>query len=199
MKSRQQPPLRLTNLDYLSFGNEPETQAQPANRTMQPVKAEPGPTDWERLLGSLDNGQNNIYDACYGGGSGIEALFDNPSAPINGVNNQHANTASSATNDIAWNPDLWALYQTETNTSGTSGFTQSTGSHHPDSILSFSTDEANVSSGNEDFGPCDWVSVSSSGNGAISGEAVRAIMLPTDFEGESLNFDGGNWDNSLNM
>ena len=228
-KSRQQPPLRLTNLDYLSFGNEPEVQPQPHRRATQPVKPEPGPTDWEKLLGSLDNGQTNIYDACYGGPA-VEALLDNsggndttmnpnnsntitaPAGPTlynQQTHQNHPNTSTPALNDINWNTasavqaaDLWALCQTDTNTSG---FT----SHHPDSLLSFSSgDEGGFGAGSsgEEFGACnDWVSVSSAGgsgqvgsNLGVGSDMVRGIVMPADFEGDGgLNFDG--WEGGLNL
>ena len=233
-KSRQQPPLRLTNLDYLSFGNEPETQPQPTSHATQPIKPEPIPTDWEKLLCSLDNGTTNIHDACYGGPP-VEALLDNNHTNVHTNPFPAANTTPTAAhhhhhhqqlatnasyappqqpdtfNDITWqNADLWALCQTSTNTSA-SAFTNSSGSNHPDSLLSFSGDEGGGGGGGlgggDDFGACaDWVSVSSaggSGNGGMMGggvgsDMVRGIVMPADFEGEGLNFDG-NWEGAFNL
>lgn len=216
LKSRQQPPLRLTNLDYLSFGTEPEAQPQPTRRATQPVKPEPGPTDWEKLLGSLDNGRTNIYDACFGGPA-VEALLDssnsttinNASTAATGAYTRH-NTSNPALNEIDWNSaDLWALCQTDTNTSAASAFTNGSSSNHPDSLLSFSGDEGGLTSSTDDFGACkDWVSVSSAGGGnnlsngmgGVTNDMVRGIVMPaSDFEADGLNFDGGGWEGHLNL
>lgn len=219
-KARQRPPMRLTNLDYLSFGNEPEVQSQPNRRSAQPVKPEPGPTDWEKLLGSLDNGQTNIYDACYGGPA-VEALLETsgsggPYAPDNttttaggaGGGNMY-NHANASLNDINWNTtDLWALCQTDTNTSATSALTNnngggagSTSSGHADSLLSFSGDEGGLASSTEDFGQCDWGSVSSAGGAGGMGDVVRGIVMPADLEGDGagFNFDNAAWEGTLNL
>ena len=164
-KHKSRPDTRkLPNLDYLSFGNEPE--AQPARQQSQPVKSQPEPTDWEKLLGSLDNGSANIYDACFGGNP-VDALLD---APAMGLPSTTSSIAALSSSSIAWNPDLWTnLCQTETNTSVDSGITSS---GQAGSILSFSTDEG-LSSG-EDFS-ADWTSATSS-NG--NNEAYRGILIP---------------------
>ncbi|QIW95548.1 hypothetical protein AMS68_001066 [Peltaster fructicola] len=74
--SKKRPTMpSVTNLDYLSFGNEPEQDLTSNRDSSQPIKPEPMPTDWEKLLGNLDNGTTNIFDACYGGPP-IEALTD---------------------------------------------------------------------------------------------------------------------------
>lgn len=179
---------KLPNLDYLSFGNEPETSTSPpSNRNTQPVKTEPGPTDWEKLLGSLDNGETNIYDACYGGPP-IDALIDTP--------NTHLMTSSSTSafvggeTPIAWSQDLWALCQTESNT--TSGSSSNPGltplNHAPASILSFSSADDGLS-GSEDFGSGstpqdDWTVTQAS-------EGFRGFVVPAD---DGLNgFGSGEW------
>jgi hypothetical protein len=152
-------PLNVPNLDYLSFGNEPENSTTSA-KTALPVKTEPGPTDWEKLLGSLDNGQTNIFDACYGGPA-VDAL----NTPPMGL---HSTIPVSTLVDdsIAWNADLWALCPTETNASASSGPTASSG--QAASILSFSTDEGLSSS--EDF-TADWT--------AASGHHESYMVMPT--------------------
>jgi hypothetical protein len=147
-KPRSLPQI-VPNLDYLSFGNEPEVPSN-TTTTAKPVKTEPGPTDWEKLLGSLDNGETNIFDACYGGPP-VDALNTPPMSLPNTIP-----VTALADNSIAWNADLWALCPTETNTSAGSGLTS--GSGQAGSILSFSTDEGLSSS--EDFAT-DWTSASS--------------------------------------
>lgn len=67
---------RLANLDYLSFSVESTPPPSTSHSTSVAIK--PEPTDWERLLGSLDNGQTNIFDNIYGGPP-AEALKDSPS------------------------------------------------------------------------------------------------------------------------
>jgi len=65
-----EPPIRMAatmdgpNLDYLPFGNDPVPTNPMAQRT---DKLNVSATEWERLLGSLDSGQTNIYDGIYGG------------------------------------------------------------------------------------------------------------------------------------
>lgn len=177
----------LTNLDYLSFGNEPDIQPQTNGRAIKPIKTEPGPTDWERLIGSLDNGQSNIYDACYGG-STADALFDAPTLGLH-----HQNHSVQTLNDVAWNNDLWALAQTDTNASANSIMTKSSG--HADSIFSFSTDERDMNSSNEDVASSHWVS----GNGAaVTADSYRGIMLP-ELGHDEVNFATNGWDTHLNL
>lgn len=186
---------RLPNLDYLSFGNEPENLTPPTTsantRPPEPIKTEPGPTDWEKLLGSLDNGDTNIYDACYGG-QPVEALMD---VPTLGMSNLHGSHSTTAVHDsIAWTPDLWALCQTDTNTSiSSSGLTPSGGTHTAGSIVSFSTDEGLSSC--EEF-ISDWTSATSAsgGSGNSTVDTHRAIVLP---HGEDGTFS--NWEASLNL
>lgn len=97
------------NLDYLSFSTTP-SQSQPttpAQGGMQPPQAVPAPNGamagadpshfynnakWEALLGSMDSGFNNVYDAIYGGSS----CLNEPSI-------------SSNTNGSVWSPDSWDL------------------------------------------------------------------------------------------
>ena len=178
----------VTNLDYLSFGTEADTAARPST---QPVKTEPGPTDWEKLIGSLDNGQTNIYDACYGGAP-VDALLDVPSL---GMHHSHS---SATLNDVPWTApsDLWALCQTNTNTSNNSVLTTSSG--HPASILSFSTDEGNMNSSTEDFTDLSWTMPSSTAG--ITTDAYRGIVMPDLGHHDDLNFDGAEWDTTgLNL
>ncbi|SMY19854.1 unnamed protein product [Zymoseptoria tritici ST99CH_1A5] len=148
-------PQAVSNLDYLSFGNEPDAASEPVkSQNVQPIKTEPAPTDWEKLLGSLDNGQTNIFDACYGGPP-VDALDTPPMSLPNTIP-----LATLVDNSIAWNADLWALCPTETNTSASSG--PSSGTGQAASVLSFSTDEGLSSS--EDFA-ADWTNASSHNDG----------------------------------
>lgn len=175
---------KLPNLDYLSFGAEVEPQPN-ARIAPLPVKTEPQPTDWEKLLGSLDNGETNIYDACYGGPP-VDALFESPPVTV------HVNDALPAVGDgsAAWNADLWALCQTDTNTSTGTGLTTSNG--HPDSIFSFSSADEGRSSG-EDFTAADWGSASSSGS-----DMYRGIVMPAELGlGDDLHV--GAWDEGLGL
>jgi hypothetical protein len=63
------------NLDYLSLSNTPASSHPPsphATRQHAPIynqykQTTASPTEWEALLGSLDGGQTNLYDAIYGG------------------------------------------------------------------------------------------------------------------------------------
>ncbi|KAF2758316.1 hypothetical protein EJ05DRAFT_485457 [Pseudovirgaria hyperparasitica] len=81
-------PRQTPNLDFLSFDNTPIPSSYEPTQLIHPQKQEVSTSDWERLLGSLDNGTTNIYDTIYGGVP-AEALVD---API------HENT---------WTSDLW--------------------------------------------------------------------------------------------
>ena len=171
-------PKTLPNLDYLSFGNEAETPTSPPSitRNTQPVKPEPGPTDWEKLLGSLDNGETNIYDACYGGPP-IDALID--TSPLSHLNNASTPAlVGTGETPIAWSQDLWALCQTETNTTAGSSNPGLTPVNHAPSILSFSSQDDGLS-GSEDFGNVEDWSVNATTTGT-STEKFRGFMVPAD-------------------
>lgn len=80
------------NLDYLSFGVDPL-----ASYHMQATasgKPEVSPSDWERLLSSLDNGQTTMYDTIYGGLS-ADALLECP--PL----------SAGTETDLSWSPHAW--------------------------------------------------------------------------------------------
>jgi hypothetical protein len=86
------------NLDYLSLSNTPvpsQPQSPIQTRTQQPIHnnhppmyqnnaysntktSGVSPSEWEVLLGSLDGGQSNLYDAIYGGPA--LSLTDNSSS-----------------------------------------------------------------------------------------------------------------------
>lgn len=109
-----------TNLDYLSLSDTPSQSRQPSppGHTMLPpppsshskshhhlsgagLKAATpvNAADWEVLLGSLDGGLNNVYDAIYGG-RGFPAA--------DAVPPQHS-VAATATTATDWSPDAWDL------------------------------------------------------------------------------------------
>lgn len=114
------------NIDFLSFGIDPLT-----NCSLGPtgVKTEVSNSDWERLLGSLDGGQTNIYDNIYGGPA-AEALLD-------------VGPPSTATESNAnWSPDTW-----DWNSYGTAA--------PPQSVLSFS-DESLTSGEEFSSNPCEF-------------------------------------------
>ncbi|KAK0283558.1 DNA-binding transcription factor cat8 [Friedmanniomyces endolithicus] len=181
----------LANLDYLSFG--PETNLASTPQVPWTVKKEPQPTDWEKLLGSLDNGPTNIYDACYGGrpveALDITPLDHQPSLPSNAINPAD----DSAVWTDAATADLWALCQTETNTSEASAFTESNSNGHPDSIFSFASSEGRKSS--DDFTTADWGSASS----ASEGDVYKGICMPADLGQEVDVQFGSAWDGGLSL
>jgi hypothetical protein len=110
------------NLDYLSLNNTP-VSSQPSSpsisRTHHPLHTKSlhlaygsnnssntgnntntkndnsAPTDWEILLGSLDGGQTNLYDAIYGG----------PALSVI----ETKNTATSQSSFEEWSPDPWDM------------------------------------------------------------------------------------------
>ncbi|KAH9826179.1 Zn(2)-C6 fungal-type DNA-binding domain [Teratosphaeria destructans] len=190
---KAKPPLptcvKPPNLDYLSFGNDGE-------RTMiavaaQPVKTEPQPTNWEKLLGSLDNGTTNIYDACYGG-QPIDALITPPTQPVGPTHPSASNLSLSGTggSNADWN-DLWTLCHVDTNASAIPGLTAATMSTgHPESLMSFSTEDGRGSM-DERVGSGDL-------NSAVSGihDMYRGIVMPAEVlaaPGDDMfHWDGGN-------
>lgn len=112
-----------TNLDYLPLGSM-ITSAYPFAAAMNtPGKASATTADWERLLGSLDNGQTNIYDGIYGGPA-VEALTDGGLPPPD--------------TNLVWSPAEWQFH-------AAGGMGPPT---VPQSVLSFS-DESLTSTGEE--------------------------------------------------
>lgn len=131
------------NLDYMSLGNTP-SQSRPAtpgkthqqsmanllsqqSQTMNTAQLAKMPgvssTEWEALLGSMDGGLNNVYDAIYGGST----LVSEP-------------TMSVAAAGSEWSPDSWDL-------SGFSIGDFGSNPEAPQSVLSIS--EESLSSGEE--------------------------------------------------
>lgn len=128
-RQQQEPtPSTHPNLDYLSLSNTPSqsgmSSPQRQHRNMQPPppvsshlispplmersKGAPATVssaaDWEVLLGTMDGGMNNVYDAIYGGSSFLNE------APIEQATTAAATATSSqcpTTSD--WSPDAWDL------------------------------------------------------------------------------------------
>ncbi|KAI9735396.1 MAG: hypothetical protein M1818_006402 [Claussenomyces sp. TS43310] len=110
------PSRRKPNLDYFPLGNTPAAsgpRSPPLARSLtldnhtpifpirsadhQPQKmTQVSPSEWESLLGSLDGGQTNIYDAVYGG----------PALSIP-ASSHHAASTSSVCDD--WSPEEWDM------------------------------------------------------------------------------------------
>ena len=96
---REQQPIRMAttlegpNLDYLPFGNDP-VPTYPL--TQRSNKASVSANEWERLLGSLDSGQSNIYDNIYGGSAAGSSSAD--------MLPHHAPLDDGR---FAWSPDAW--------------------------------------------------------------------------------------------
>lgn len=140
------------NLDYLAFEGPPSLSSYQLLAPPQTgPKAEVSISDWERLLGSLDNGQTNIYDTIYGGQL-PEALLDaQPTA------------APPTEQRIALSPDIWNL---GVGLGPTDQFAA------PQSVLSFS--DESLTSGEEfpyDFG----------GVGSDSGtDQYASIIMPAE-------------------
>jgi len=187
-------PAHTTNLDFFSFAN--ESAPQHLGTGIAPIKTEPQPSDWEKLLGSLDSNQTNIFDACYGG-QPVEALLDTTNyAPA--ITHRHSTTAlhshSGQPSALDWNADLWNLYQTNTNASAPNPISDRT-AHNP-SIWSYSTDEGTASA--EDLtlaATHNWSGGSSDSSGVHeSADQFPAIVLPElGLNGEDLNFPFNEW------
>lgn len=87
------------NVDYLSLGQDPLAN-YPFATIPGSAKPEVSPSDWERILSSLDNGQTTIYDTIYGGLPN-EALLDAacqaPPPPL----------SAGAESHLTWSPGVW--------------------------------------------------------------------------------------------
>ncbi|KZL76914.1 transcriptional activator protein acu-15 [Colletotrichum tofieldiae] len=139
------------NLDYLSLSSTPNGSSPPSPTTarlhqhilaaahqnlyaqhqqqqQQPQKVSGvSPSEWEALLGSMDGGLNNVYDAIYGGGGGVlPTMGETP--------------ASSSTGLDSWSPDSWDLANFNIGDFGTNPAP-------PQSVLSVS--EESLSSGED--------------------------------------------------
>ncbi|KAL1593474.1 DNA-binding transcription factor cat8 [Nothophoma quercina] len=145
------------NIDFLSFNNDPLTNYSLGPTT---VKTEVSTSDWERLLGSLDGGQTNIYDNIYGGPA-AEALLD--------VGGPRPTTTDSS---ASWSPDAWNW-----NSYGTEA--------PPQSVLSFS--DESLTSG-EDFSSNSWDSGTPGSDRMYAGIMIPDMSTPTGLGGLDGNF-----------
>lgn len=163
---RSFPQQQQLNLDYLSFSNVPTRTHSPDAHAS--IKQEP--SDWERLLGSLDNGQTNIFDNIYGGPP-VDFLDTHPHQHHHQQNVKHMvpPMASSLPNPATqWN---WSVTNSDINAMGCS----MTGSvAHPESVFSISTDDDGTAGANDEIFGNDWGSTSST-NGS---EAYAGIVMP---------------------
>ncbi|KAI6840497.1 hypothetical protein KC340_g2904 [Hortaea werneckii] len=204
----------LPNLDYLAFGADIAPQASTTNTT-PPVKTEPQLTDWEKLLGSLDNGETNIFDASYGGPA-IDALMD---APRTGQNHGQASELNNPPSDaINWDADFWeTLCQTNTNNSTATGTDFTQNNDHPDSIFSASSADETARLSADDLTASELRKGSgdttgSSDSGFVSGGAghelessnmndlYKGIVMPAALEGiEDINLNYHAWDAGLGL
>jgi hypothetical protein len=194
LKPKKRPvPTHMTNLDFFSFNNDSAPQY---HSSVAPIKTEPQPSDWEKLLGSLDSNQTNIFDACYGG-QPVEALLDtsNYAPPIT---HRHSTTAlhshSNNASALDWNADLWNLYQTNSNAAAPNPVPDRT-AHNP-SIWSYSTDEGTTSAEDLTLAAAhSWSGGSSDSSGMHeSGDQYPAIVLPElGLNGEDMNFPFNEW------
>jgi hypothetical protein len=164
-------PQQQFNLDYLSFSNVPTRTQSPDSHSHPSVKQEP--SDWERLLGSLDNGQTNIFDNIYGGPA-VEFL-----------DNSHRNNAkhvvpmaSSLPNPVSqWTRsprDAWAVTNSDMNSMNCSSMAGSVA--HAESVFSIGTDDG-TATGDEMFGN-DWGSASSTHGSEVYAGIVMPQLTP---------------------
>jgi len=121
--SRTHHPLHTKSL-HLAYGSNNSSSNTTNNTNTKPNNS--APTDWEILLGSLDGGQTNLYDAIYGG----------PALSVIDTKN----TATSQSSFEEWSPDPWDM--------GSMNFHDFSAVPAPaQSVLSFS--EESLSSGEE--------------------------------------------------
>jgi hypothetical protein len=121
-------PRPVTNLDYLPLGSGENTASATYPYVINASgKQEATTTDWERLLGSLDNGQTNIYDSIYGGPP-VDALLDVSPLPL------------AADLNLVWSPDMWSISPEDIGM-------QRSSRDAPRSVLSFS--DESLTSGEE--------------------------------------------------
>ncbi|KAF2278793.1 C6 transcription factor FacB [Westerdykella ornata] len=136
------------NVDFLSFGQDPLTNY---GFSAGFVKNEVSPADWERLLGSLDSGQTNIYDTIYGG-TPADALIDCP--PL----------SAGAETNLTWSPESW-------------GWSNPVEQATTQSVLSFSDDS--LASSGEEFGSCADFASTSSNDRIYQGIMIPDMSTPT--------------------
>lgn len=151
-------PAAHRNIDFLSFNNEALTNFTLGSST---VKTEVSSSEWERLLGSLDGGQTNIYDNIYGGPA-AEALLDVASL----------SNSTAIDSNASWSPETW-----DWNSYGTTA--------PPQSVLSFS--DESLTSG-EDFSSNSWDSGTPGSDRMFAGIMIPDMSTPTGLVGLDGNF-----------
>ena len=175
----------VPNLDYFPFAADvPQSTSGPPRKTTNNAQQSAQPTDWERLLGNMDNGQTNIYDNIYGGHS-VDGLLDVPSLA-------RADThPGSSYNSLDMPPDTFVpwfnnAHATSQPTTATNGYVTAAAATSTGSAPSMASDggtskksyaaRLSVESLEElnspfldDFGPQEWGSVSTNSDGYIPG------------------------------
>jgi hypothetical protein len=127
------------NLDYLSLSNTPASSHPPSPHTTRqhaPIynqykQTTASQNEWEALLGSMDSGQTNLYDAIYGG----------PALSLTESSISQSNYGDWSPESVAWDMSSMGM--------GDMGEFHGAGSGVARSVLSFS--EESLSSG-EEFG-----------------------------------------------
>ncbi|KAI9709294.1 MAG: hypothetical protein M1820_003414 [Bogoriella megaspora] len=106
----QRPNVSVPNLDYFSFANAAAAASvshHPHHRPSKKSNNAPQsahPTEWERLLGSIDNGQTTIYDNIYGG-QPVDGLLDAHSLNSS-LHHVHSDAASYHSLDLPPDGDI---------------------------------------------------------------------------------------------
>lgn len=160
-------PKRRLNLDYMSFSNVSTRAHSPDHTSMPSIKTEP--TDWERLLGSIDGSHTNIFDNIYGGPA-VELMggASDSKRDIDPTGPQMADSTPS-TDSLAWKSPAdvqWTF-------SGADTLHPAAFNAQPESVFSMSTDDGSTNNNEELFSAVnDWGSVSS------SNEVYGGIVMP---------------------
>lgn len=166
------------NLNYLALNSAPSSDGlrrsrsvvQQRNNEIQPQQYKTpnlAPSEWETLLGSLDSGSSNIFDAVYGGsGPGMQVAA---SSGANAGGQHTGSLSSSGYGDWDLSPETWDMTALSMGDCDASLTTQS--------VLSLS--EESLSSGDDlDFG----------GPGAL-GE-YKQSLLQGGLNGDGFYVDG---------
>lgn len=159
------------NLDYLALNPAPSSDGLRRSRSVaQPQQYKTpnlAPSDWESLLGSLDSGSANIFDAVYGGS--VPGMPPTVSGGGNGGGQHTGSLSSPDYGDWDLSPETWDMTALSMGDCDASATTQS--------VLSLS--EESLSSGDDlDFG----------GPGAL-GE-YKQSLLQGGLNGEGFYVDG---------
>lgn len=191
LKPKRAPSASL-NLDYMSFGT--NTPPRTTQTSAPPIKTEP--TNWELLLGSIDNGDSNMFNAIYGGQT---ADF------FNERTSSRDKTCPSVTrtdDSLGLSPDIWAM------TNADLGPVPAVAAPS-ESVLSFSTDDGNAPGNNDD-----WSSIEiGSGDGAdwngskdftnrdtnVVAQEYRGIVMPDMSDGDDMGVTPEQWNNVFGL